>query len=90
MLKSRRTFSAPTACWCRTTAPQFVFHIPKSLAYTPVKISRTNLAPVADARSKEATGSQSTLTPNGTVILGMSSPITRAMAATVTVSTRVR
>ena len=63
MLNSSFTFSAPTACWWRIVSPQFVFHRPKSLAYTPVKISRTNLAPVAIARSMEATGSQRQLTP---------------------------
>jgi len=46
--------------------PVLVFHNPKSLAYTPLKISRTNRAPVATARSMVAMGSQSTLTPSTT------------------------
>ncbi len=78
------------ACWWRTTSPQLVFHRPKSLAYTPVKISRTNRAPTATARSSEAFGSQSTFTPYGTRRSCLSSPMMRAMAATVIVSTFVR
>jgi len=66
-----------------------VFQRPKSLAYTPVKISRTKRAPVATARSMLAMGSQSTFTPKGTRMDGPSSPITRAMVATVTVSSFV-
>lgn len=38
----------------------------------------------------EAIGSQSTLTPNGTLIDGISSPMTRAMAAVVSGRTFVR
>ncbi len=63
MLKNSLTFCPSTARWWRMISPQLGAHKPKSLAYAPVKISRTKLALVATARSMQAVGSQMTLTP---------------------------
>ena len=49
-----------------------------------------NFAPVAIARLRDWIGSHKTFTPKGMVISGINSPITRAMAATVSVRTWVR
>lgn len=65
-------------------------HSPKSLAYTPVKISRTNDAPVATARSMDARPSHNTFTPYGTEISGSSSPMMRAIVIAVIGSVLVR
>ena len=52
-----------------------------------MKISRAKLAPVAAAKAIVACGSQSTLTPKGTVSRPASRPMTYAMVAVEAVST---
>src|SRR6478735_495528 len=53
MLNNSLTSEPPTRARWRATSPTLVSHSPKSLAYTPAKISLTNCAPVATARSIE-------------------------------------
>jgi hypothetical protein len=90
MLKSNRTSSPDTANRWRAVCPTFVFHRPKSPAYTPVNTSRTNLASVATARSMLAVASQRTFTPKGTSIASLISPMMRAMVTAVMGSVLVR
>ncbi|MNW61396.1 hypothetical protein D3C74_394500 [compost metagenome] len=63
ILKSILRSFAPSSVLCLIVSPILVFQRPKSLAYTPVMISRINFAPVATAKSMDAIGSHNTLTP---------------------------